>query len=281
MLEAVSLGNPRLEGARFLPQVLTPLVNAAERGEPIAPAMQAVVRILGFDSFMYGTGIATRPKSELKSYVFTTLPREWVVRYDARGYIEVDPRIKHIFDGAMPFVWDQRSERGQDAATDAFLEDAAAQGIASGVALAVYCSSEGGHVGVAFNSSHPEIDEVRRLEIARNLGDMFLLAVYFHEFFMKNVIGRGVPPAFEGIPLTARERQCLVFGSHGFTSKEMAAELHISERTVEMYYSHIRSKLGVSNRQEAIAKAIECGLIRRDELPTSSRVMRRQIRRAR
>ena len=118
---------PGLEGARFMPQVLSPLITAAERGKPLEPAVSALVRVLGFDSFMYGTGVSDRPNSEQKSYVFTTLPRAWVIRYQQRAYIEVDPRIQHVFDSAMPFIWDQRSERGKSAAIDVFLDDAAAK----------------------------------------------------------------------------------------------------------------------------------------------------------
>ena len=203
MLETTGPGRLRLESTHFLPQVLSPLVGAANRGEPLVPVVSAIVRILGFDSFVYGTSLCTRPDSEQKTYVFTTLPPDWVMRYDQRAYVEVDPRVLHIFDSAMPMVWDQRSERGKDAATDAFLDDAAAHGVASGVALAIY--SADAHVMVAFNSAKPEIDELRRFEIARNVGDLFLLGVYFHEMFMKTVISQGLPPSSQGAPLSPRE----------------------------------------------------------------------------
>lgn len=274
MLEAREPGRPGRESSRFLPQVLSPLVSAAERGEPLASAVGAVVRILGFDSFMYGTSLCTRPGSEQKSYVFTTLPGEWVVRYDQRAYIEVDPRILHTFDSAMPLIWDQRSERGKDAVTDLFLDDAAAHGVASGITMAIYSACEG-HVAVAFNSAKPEIDELRRFEIARNIGDLFLLGIYFHEMFMKTVIERGLPPASQGVPLSPQEKRCLMYSAHGFTSRHIAAELHISERMVELHFSHARSKLGVANRQEAIAKAVTEGIIRRGELPGSLDIQHR------
>ena len=58
-----------------------------------------------------------------------------------------------------------------------------------------------------------------------------------------------------------------MYSAHGFTSRHIATELRISERTVELHFSHVRSKLGVANRQEAIAKAINDGLIRRGHLP--------------
>ncbi len=268
MLQTLDPARAGLDGARFMPQVLSPLITAAERGEPLEPAVLALVRVLGFDSFMYGTGVSDCPNSEQKSYVFTTLPRAWVIRYQQRAYIEVDPRIQHVFDSAMPFIWDQRSERGKSAAIDAFLDDAAANGVASGIAIAVYCAS-GGRVAVCFNSANPEIDDLRRFEITRNMGDMYLLGIYFHEMFMKTVVARGVPPPSQDAPLSPQERRCLMYSAHGFTSRHIATELRISERTVELHFSHVRSKLGVANRQEAIAKAINDGLIRRGHLPGS------------
>ena len=267
MLQILGPGTPRLDGAGFIPQILSPLVSAAERGEPLEPVVSGIVKLLGFDSFMYGASLSnTRPGSEQKSYVFTTLPREWVVRYDQRAYIEVDPRIRHCFESAVPLVWDQASERGKDAATDRFLDDAAGHGVASGVAFAVYSVSDG-YVAVAFNSILREMNDLRRYEIARNMGDMFLLGVYVHEIFMKTVIARGLPPRSLGAPLSPQETRCLMYSAHGFTSRHIASELHISERMVELHFSHARSKLGVANRQEAIAKAVAEGRIRRGELP--------------
>ena len=193
MLQTLGPGRLRLESTRFLPPVLSPLVSAAERGEPLEPAVEAIVRVLGFDSFMYGTSLVTRPGHEETAYVFTTHPRDWVMWYDQQAYVEVDPRVKHIFDSAMPLIWDQESERGKDAATDAFLDDAAAHGVASGVAVAIY-SARGA------TSWWPITPAIRRstnsgaTRSSRNLADLILLGVYFHELFMKTVVERGVPP---------------------------------------------------------------------------------------
>lgn len=269
MLQSLAPGGVMLEGARFLPQVLTPLIVAAERGEPLEPVVSAIVRMFGFDTFVYGASLSVRPGQEAIGYIFTTAPRDWVARYDQRAYIEVDPRVLYSFESAMPFVWDQVSERGKSAATDAFLDDAAAHGVASGVAFAIHATPQG-QVLVGFNSAQREISDLRRFEIARNLGDMYLLGIYFHEVFMKTVIARGLPPRFQGVPLSPREKRCLLFSAHGYTSRYIAAALGISERTVELHFSHVRSKLDVANRQEAVAKAIAEGIIRREQLPRES-----------
>ena len=276
MLHTFEPGKAILEGARFLPPVLSPLMKCAERGEPIEPALSALIKIFGFDTFLYGTSLCPRPGQEAVSYVYTTLPQEWVLRYDERGYAEVDPRVLYSFESAIPFVWDQRSERGHSAQRDAFLEDAAAHGIGSGVSFSVR-SALGGFVLVAFNSSRREIDELRRFEISRNLGDMVLLGMYFHEMFMKTVVERGLPPRERGSPLSPQEKRCLMLAAHGYTSKRIADLLQIGERTVDLYFSQLRSKLNVATRNEAIGKAIDERIIQRGQLPEVLQEVRARV----
>ena len=50
--------------------------------------------------------------------------------------------------------------------------------------------------------------------------------------------------------LTAREREALRYIARGYTYKEVAAELHISVKTVETHVSAVLRKLQLSNRYE-------------------------------
>ncbi len=60
--------------------------------------------------------------------------------------------------------------------------------------------------------------------------------------------------------LTQQEKHVLVLVSEGKTNREIAKALFLGEGTVRNYVSSILSKLGVSNRAEAAAYAVEHSL---------------------
>jgi DNA-binding NarL/FixJ family response regulator len=57
-------------------------------------------------------------------------------------------------------------------------------------------------------------------------------------------LGRGAGP------LTRREREVAALVARGLTSKAIAADLYLSERTVETHVQHILTKLGLANRTQ-------------------------------
>ncbi len=67
-------------------------------------------------------------------------------------------------------------------------------------------------------------------------------------------------------PLSPREREVLVLSSKGFTVKDVAARLFITERTVQAHLSSVYNKFGVRNKTEALIMALKNGVILVDEL---------------
>jgi NarL family two-component system response regulator LiaR len=70
-------------------------------------------------------------------------------------------------------------------------------------------------------------------------------------------------PPEVGHDLTVREREVLGHMATGLNNTEIAQLLHLSASTVKFHVSAILSKLGVTNRVEAVALALQHGLIQR------------------
>ena len=82
---------------------------------------------------------------------------------------------------------------------------------------------------------------------------------------------RAGPPQERYALLTERERDILAGVAHGERSKEIAARLGLSDRTVHAYLTTIYNKLGVDSRAAAVAVAMERGILPRGPHEGTSR----------
>jgi LuxR family transcriptional regulator len=261
MLSAIDPGAPADISGYILNDHIARLSRAAMKRQPLQPVMAEIVREMGFDSFMYGMSADPKPtRRDTRSYVWTTLPRAWVELYGERGYIEVDPRVTRTYNRNLPYVWDS-SEFSGDPVCRAFLADAARFDVCSGVAVS-FRDPDHGRVLVAINSRIQAMDEARRRFVASQLGELVLLAMSFHDFFMAHLVDYEPSLMVRVVPLSAREAQCLEMAANGMTSVDIALKLGIKPRTANFHFGNIVDKLGVLNRKEAIAMGIARGLIR-------------------
>jgi len=66
-------------------------------------------------------------------------------------------------------------------------------------------------------------------------------------------------------PLTERELDVLRLAAQGLTNKAIAAELGLSDRTVQGHLANIYGKLGVTTRTEAVTQALKLGWLVLDD----------------
>jgi DNA-binding NarL/FixJ family response regulator len=77
--------------------------------------------------------------------------------------------------------------------------------------------------------------------------------------FLDQDAGRDAQPPMKG--LTSRQLDVLRGVARGLTDKEIASELSLSPRTVEMHVARMLDALGCANRAEAVRKAAALGLL--------------------
>jgi DNA-binding NarL/FixJ family response regulator len=101
---------------------------------------------------------------------------------------------------------------------------------------------------------------IRELEIA-------IKQVMDGGFYLDSKVA-GVLSAKTATPesLSAREREVLMASSRGFSIKEIASMLCITERTVQAHLTSVYSKFGCRGKSEALLVALKYGLITLDEL---------------
>ncbi len=65
----------------------------------------------------------------------------------------------------------------------------------------------------------------------------------------------------QGEPLTGRELEVLTLAAQGLTYKEIAARLHLSERTIKYHMAEIIARLQLDNRAQVLDYARRAGIV--------------------
>lgn len=86
-----------------------------------------------------------------------------------------------------------------------------------------------------------------------------LLVPVMHEILLRVLHDRSGIARFEmiGVTLTERELEVLKYVRHGKTNREISQAICLSEITVKHHLANIFSKLGVQNRAQLVARAVE------------------------
>lgn len=93
-----------------------------------------------------------------------------------------------------------------------------------------------------------------------------LLSVYLFEqlerlWEVQPGVYRGTTPLDDAPPLSPRQRECLLWAANGFTNRDIAMALDLSENTVRYHLKETFKKLEANTRGEAVANAARLGLV--------------------
>ncbi|MGU3359192.1 autoinducer binding domain-containing protein [Methylobacterium sp. M6A4_1b] len=180
-----------------------------------------------------------------------TFPAAWSRRYLARGYAFHDPTVRHLADTTVPFAWSDLRERfGDDAGARRVMEEAGDFSLRDGVTVPLM-TLDGEMAGFSLSGER----------LAMNPGDrpmLHLIATYAFGHLLRL---RGPAASARTAKLAPREREALQWAAEGKTDWEIGEVMGISTHGVDFHLRSARTKLGTTNRTQAVAVALRRGLI--------------------
>jgi LuxR family transcriptional activator of bioluminescence operon len=85
--------------------------------------------------------------------------------------------------------------------------------------------------------------------------ELFVVGYYYYSYLQPLLLKNQTP--VEKFDLSQREIQCLILIAKQYPVKLIAENLHITERTVNYHIQRLNKKLGVKNKYQAVAKALQ------------------------
>jgi LuxR family quorum-sensing system transcriptional regulator SolR len=212
--------------------------------------LKSVSREMGFEYCAYGIQMPL-PISRPVVVMFNNYAAQWQKYYLERGYLDIDPTVRHGLRNTMPLVWS--NEIFESAAE--LWEEARAHGLHFGWAQSSRDTS--GAIGMLTLARSTE--QLSELELSVNTAKMMWLTQYAHAAMCRLLLPKHVPES--QVVLTAREREVLRWTAEGKTAYEIGQILSVSERTINFHVNNIVTKLGASNKTQAAVKAAALGLL--------------------
>lgn len=184
----------------------------------------------------------------------TTYPDAWIIEYQRRGFLGIDPVRRALAYTNRPVRW-RAAPGANDPEVVAFFEAATSLGLADGITIPVH-GAAGYRAYVSFAGPEtiilsPEDEDA-----------LYLVAVYLHEMARRLTGLNSFTSAHEpAVELTNREREILSWIIEGLGDEAIAERLGIAHRTVRFHVENAARKLGVQGRHGAATKALEHGML--------------------
>lgn len=236
---------------------LLDLIHRCTQAQGSDADMHAILHELGqiipFDAAVVAFGHASATEAPQATKLYAHRCDDWLADYQRANLGAVDPIVAHAVRTERPFRWRDAfglhgplHRRYREIKSDINRRD--------GIALA-YSSRYGAGTALISLAMQPhEIAEAHTKAIE-------YLLPHLHAVMLRATDGHAIEHDRAAIGLTPREVEVLKWIREGKCSWDIGMLLRVSERTVKFHLANIFSKLQVSTRAQAIARAMQLGLL--------------------
>ncbi len=209
---------------------------------------------LNFESILYTVRLPNA-LTNISHFLIGDYPDEWLSRYVDKGYIKIDPVVKHCISSQLGYCWDELKESSDPKVID-FVKDAKNHGFVGGVSVGV-----SNHLGGSSILSVATSKRIKSNSLKFYTTSLSLSAIQPYIYEAMNRLSLYKQSRDNISMLSEREHDCLLWAAEGKTSDEIAMILSIKTPTVVFHLKNVINKLRVKNRNQAISKAILFGYI--------------------
>ncbi len=221
---------------------------SCETPEQFRALVEKLGKLIRFDYSI--AGFVTSANGELRSYsiISTNYPPEWLKVYEGNGYPYIDPLVRENFATFELQYWKDTYRKHMPPRK--FIMDARDFKLNDGYTIGA--RNRNGSNGSIFTISSGLMKQEKRTGTV-----LRVMAPHLH-----NCMARIQKAAKkQGIKISFREKEVLSWLKEGKSSWDISEILHVSENTVNFHIKNIMQKLDTVNRSQAVAKALEAGVI--------------------
>lgn len=229
---------------------------AATTGDDVFHVLQLLKEAVACPNVIGGVAQLT-PKGAFKDFnsvINISYSSNWLYTYGKNGYAEVDPVLQSAVSSFQTQIWEQTYECARSPKQLAFIEEARSFGLTHGITTGMVEPTKNFATFFSFAGGD-------RRGAIRYKDLLQYLLPYLHRVLIANT---ETPLSNRVKGLSPREAAVLVWMKQGKTNWEISKILGISERTIRFHVESIFSKLDVSSRTQAVAYAMEHGLVKEE-----------------
>ena len=216
--------------------------------------MVSLANDLGF-GIISGFYVVKNSEADTSILYIGHTPEQFQWHYESKAIGKRDPVMRRLKKFPAPFIYDQSTYVDENAGD--LWEVQARYGYKTGISMSLHLPNSQ-YFALGVDREQPLPRDARVLK--RAVADFHLFGAYAQvaaqRLFLRK--GRG---ALSTPALTARETEILKWTSEGKSSWAVGRILSISEHTVNFHVQKVLTKLAVSSKHQAAAKAMSLGLI--------------------
>ncbi len=174
------------------------------------------------------------------------IDQEWLQLYKNKEFALVDPILQYSFKVDSAILWS--NTYSQYSNSGGFRDLASEFDLVEGMTYSTTANSRNGAatvISICYGSPSISLNEQIMLQ---------QILPHLHEALNK-------PALWSKPKLTAKEREVISWAKDGKSYWETGQIMGVSERTIKFHLQNIYRKLDVTNRSQAVAKAMRIGLI--------------------